>query len=146
MLPMRDKQPTITEDRATQPMEAGGWVSQFYETEWWSQKAYSVQSIKKVFAANIWILVWLEDSPIKWFSLLIQTYWQENAEACNFLQSTKTNHRGVPQKYCSAKVNCWSIQHFCSSSKNTSKLHELFLPGCKLNWVVACSPLLPETI
>ena len=30
MLPMRDKrQTTTTEDRATQPMEAGGWVSQY---------------------------------------------------------------------------------------------------------------------
>ena len=30
MLPMRDdKRTTTTEDRATQPMEAGGWVSQF---------------------------------------------------------------------------------------------------------------------
>ena len=34
MLPLRDKQQTIKqtniEDRATQPMEAGGWVSQFF--------------------------------------------------------------------------------------------------------------------
>ena len=29
MLPMRDDKTTTTEDRATQPMEAGGWVSQF---------------------------------------------------------------------------------------------------------------------
>ena len=28
MLPMRDERTTKTEDRATQPMEAGGWVSQ----------------------------------------------------------------------------------------------------------------------
>ena len=31
MLPMRDDEQTITEDRATQPMEAGGWVSQIEE-------------------------------------------------------------------------------------------------------------------
>ena len=48
MSPMRDKRP-ISEDRATQPMEAGGWVSQkntlYYETSgqlrqtnWWSNE------------------------------------------------------------------------------------------------------------
>ena len=33
MLPMRDKRTTKTEDRATQPMEAGGWVSQKWQYE-----------------------------------------------------------------------------------------------------------------
>ena len=40
---MRDNQPTNSEDRATQPMEAGGWVSQFVKELRTGKKMNSVQ-------------------------------------------------------------------------------------------------------
>ena len=50
MLPMRDKRQQTTEDRATQPMEAGGWVSQI---DFWKSQNYGeiICSDKNLFAA-----------------------------------------------------------------------------------------------
>ena len=53
-----NKQRTITEDRATQPMEAGGWVSQFFEEN---------LSWQKISIANVTILILLNHPKLLFY-------------------------------------------------------------------------------